>query len=41
MVLHSLALQLNFTDEDISKLDRLTKQKAFLLGALRKDVNKM
>jgi hypothetical protein len=28
MVLHSLALQLSFTDADISKLDSLTKQQA-------------
>jgi uncharacterized protein YehS (DUF1456 family) len=28
MVLHSLAVQLNFKDEDIVKLDSLTKQQA-------------
>ena len=28
MVLHSLALQLNFTNEEILKLDSLTKQQA-------------
>ena len=28
MVLHSLALQINFKDEDITKLDSLTKQQA-------------
>lgn len=28
MVLHSMALQLNFKDEDIAKLDSLTKAQA-------------